>query len=61
MSGDAAASLQSAASLQLFAPGQWNTNHDLLSAERGRLQTARADLGKARHDAMSIVSALLHS
>ena len=49
------------AELQAFTPAQWNANHDLLSADRGRLQTARADLGKARHDATTIVAALLHS
>jgi hypothetical protein len=47
------------ADLQSFTPTQWNANHDLLTPDRAKLQTARMDLGKARSDAAAIVVALL--
>src|SRR3954468_14462020 len=42
------------ADLQAFTPAQYNADHSLLSGDRAKLRTARADLQKARQDAKSI-------
>jgi hypothetical protein len=47
-----------AASVEGFAPAQWNANHALLSAARASFQTARGDVRAARQDMVKIRSAL---
>jgi hypothetical protein len=49
-----------AAQLESFTPAQWNANHALLTPSRTSLENARAALRKARQDAKTLVSALLH-
>jgi hypothetical protein len=47
--------------LEAFTPAQWNADHTLLTADRAALQTARADLVKARQDARTLTKALVHA
>jgi hypothetical protein len=49
-----------AAQLEGYTPAQWNSNHALLTPSRTSLENARTALRKARQDAKTLVSALLH-
>ena len=49
-----------ASQLEGLTAAQWNTNHALLAPARASLDTARADLRKARQDAKAIVAGVAH-
>lgn len=46
------------AALEALRPADWNANHEVLSPDRTALETARADLRKARQDARQIIEGL---
>jgi hypothetical protein len=46
------------AALEALKPADWNANHDVLQPDRTAIETARADLRKARQDARQILEGL---
>lgn len=46
------------AALVGLKPADWNANHEVLGADRTALETARADVRKARQDARQIIDGL---
>ena len=47
-----------AATVLGYTPADWNTNHELLSPARSKLQDARSDARAARNDIRTVVQAL---